>query len=192
MILSLTHSFHMSRNEPEKDAALFLGLLRSNEAKLVAHLKTLLKKNKAYLCQIMASDIEGWTPFHAFALRGCKKLVKIALKSGVDVNLEMGEPDGLPAKCSALHLAAHRGDVNILTLLISNGADLNKRDSTEKTPVYYASRAHNGLAVRTLLRSGADKADCHPDSKNQISPEDVTPSVGTFCFLPFACSTARR
>jgi hypothetical protein len=71
-----------------------------------------------------------------FALKGCRKLVKFALKVGVNVNLQMGEPEGVPGKCSALHLAAHRGDVSIIEVLLQNGANINQLDSSDKTPIY--------------------------------------------------------
>lgn len=174
----------MSRNELHEDACSLLGLLRRDEDSLNDAGKQLVKQNRDYARDVFMHEVDGWTPFHAFVLRGARKMVKLCLKAGVDVNAAMGSPDGLPGGCSALHLAAHRGDVSIINILIQNGAELNSRNEEGKTPVLFASIANNTLAVKTLQRAGADMSGC--DTK-----EDVTSSPIT-CLLPFVCAGIRR
>ncbi|XP_069106246.1 uncharacterized protein [Argopecten irradians] len=168
-------------HDPKNEAISMMGMLKRDEEALTEHIKDLIKYRKDYAKIVFTTNVEGWTPFHAFALRGCRKLVKLSLKAGVEVDLEMGQPDGLPGGCSALHLASHRGDVSIIDILIANGASVNKTDNTDRTPIFYASRANNTLAVKRLARAGADVSLCDPEHK---SLADDIPS-SPFCFLPF-------
>ncbi|KAH3740790.1 DNA-binding protein RFXANK-like isoform X2 [Dreissena polymorpha] len=179
----------MTKNNRNSDACTLLALLRRDEDSLNDAGRQLVKQNRKYACDVFMHEVDGWTPFHAFVLRGARKMVKLCLKAGVDVNLTMGSPDGVPGGCSALHLAAHRGDVSIIDVLISNGVDLNVRDKSGKTPVMYASLANNSLAVRKLQRAGADMTGCELNSKH--SPEDMTSSP-IKCILPFVCAGGRR
>lgn len=146
----------MERDSRLRNATAMLGLLKSNEEKLEKQTKILIKTSKQYAQEVFSTHVNDWTPFHAFAMKGCRKLVKMALKTGVDVNLQMGQPEGIPGKCSALHLAANRGDVSIITVLLQNGANVNQLDTTNRTPIHYASSAGNTLAVKTLQRAGAN------------------------------------
>lgn len=176
----------MTDDDPSRDATAMIGLLKSDEEKLEEQTKVLVKNRKDYAKRVFSTNVDNWTPFHAFALKGCRKLVKFALKVGVDVNLQMGEPEGVPGKCSALHLAAHRGDVSIIDVLLQNGANINQLDSFDKTPIYYASRSNNTLAVKTLKRAGADSSQVVDDAL----PQRVTRS-GANPFnlvLPFICT----
>lgn len=179
----------MDEDDLASDATAMIGLLKSDEEKLEEHAKFLVKSRRNYAKTVFSKNVENWTPFHAFALRGCRKLVKLALKAGVDVNLQMGEPEGVPGNCTALHLAAHRGDVSIIDVLIQNGANINQLNSSDRTAVYYASRANNTLAVKTLKRAGADLSQCEEDSlKTRVTRSTANP----FCMvLPFTCSGKR-
>ncbi|XP_045182999.2 ankyrin repeat and protein kinase domain-containing protein 1-like isoform X3 [Mercenaria mercenaria] len=178
----------MNKDDIHQDACTLLALLRRDEDSLNDAGKQLVKQNKDYSRDVFMHEVDGWTPFHAFVLRGARKMVKLCLKAKVDVNATMGSPDGLPGGCSALHLAAHRGDVSIINILVSNGADLDLKDNLNRTPVIYASRANNTLAVKTLQRAGADMSGC---DANKQSSDDMTSSP-IVCFLPFVCAGVRR
>ncbi|XP_059141775.1 ankyrin repeat and protein kinase domain-containing protein 1-like [Physella acuta] len=148
-----------SVSDSQSEAVTFMGLLRKNEETLVERTKSLVKRDKAFIQEMFTSLVGEWTPMHACTLRGARKLVKVALKAGVDPNIEMGMPDGLPGRCSPLHLAAYRGDVSILQLLLQHGANIEKRDSTNHTPLHYAVLRRNTLAARKLLKHGADASE---------------------------------
>ncbi|KAK3609555.1 hypothetical protein CHS0354_019565 [Potamilus streckersoni] len=178
----------MSSHDSVKDAVVVFGLLKGEEDRLVDFGRKLVKRNKNYAQTVFTTKVDGWTPFHAFVLRGERKMVKLALKAGVDVNFPMGKPEGLPGSCSPLHLAAHRGDVKVISILISKGADVNVRDDTGRTPIFYASKNQNTLAVKTLVRSGADLKDCDPEYKQSESSQRNTINPIT-CFL--VCSGIR-
>lgn len=175
----------MTDDDPSRDATTMLGLLKSDEEKLEEQTKVLVKNRKDYARRVFSTNVDNWTPFHAFALKGCRKLVKFALKVGVDVNLQMGEPEGVPGKCSALHLAAHRGDVSIIEVLLQNGANINQLDSSDKTPIYYASISNNTLAVKTLKRAGADTSQVEDDALPQRTRSGANPFN---LVLPFICT----
>lgn len=182
----ISSSSPMTDDDPSRDATAMIGLLKYDEEKLEEQTKVLVKNRKDYARRVFSTNVDNWTPFHAFALKGCRKLVKFALRVGVDVNLQMGEPEGVPGKCAALHLAAHRGDVSIIEVLLQNGANINQLDSSDKTPIYYASRSNNTLAVKTLKRAGADTSQVDDDAL----PQRVTRS-GANPFnlvLPFICT----
>ena len=176
----------MTDDDPSRDATAMLGLLKSDEEKLEEQTKVLVKNRKDYARRVFSTNVDNWTPFHAFALKGCRKLVKFALKVGVDVNLQMGEPEGVPGKCSALHLAAHRGDVSIIEVLLQNGANINQLGSSDKTPIYYASISNNTLAVKTLKRAGADTSQVED---NELPQRSTRSGANPFnLVLPFICT----
>ncbi|XP_062578006.1 uncharacterized protein LOC134239890 [Saccostrea cucullata] len=180
----------MTEDETREKAVAFLALLKKDEEALVTEVKKLVKSNKELAKYIFSAQIDGWTLFHACALRGCRKLLKYAIRSGVDVNLKMGEPEGVPGGCSALHMAAHRGDVSVIEILTSSRADLDSKDNNDKTPVFYASRAHNSLAVKTLRKLGADMSSCENDVIRDAG--SLRSPLNNFRFLPFpGCSGSR-
>ena len=177
----------MNKDDMHRDACTLLGLLRRDEDSLNDVGKKLVKHDKDYARDVFQHEVDGWTPFHAFVLRGARKMVKVCLKAGVDVNKTMGSPEGVTGGATALHLAAHRGDVSIINVLITNGAEMDMKDESNRTPVVYASQANNTLAVKTLQRAGADMRGC--DGHKTV--ED-SKSARMICFLPFVCAGVRR
>jgi len=105
---------------------------------------------------VLSTDVDGWTPLHASVLRGSKKLIKVVLTSGIDINTPMGEAEGLPELCTPLHIACWRGNEDVIKLLLSHGADINGKDGSGKTPVMYAVKRRNHDVVRLMERKGAD------------------------------------
>ncbi|KAK3767956.1 hypothetical protein RRG08_049512 [Elysia crispata] len=159
--------------DARSEAVTFLGLLRHEEERLVERTKQLVRRDRAFIQEVFTSMVDEWTPLHACTLRGARKLVKVALKAGVDPDLEMGVPEGLPGRCAPLHLAAYRGDVSILQLLVQNGAQLDKRDNLNRTPLYYAVQRRNTLAARKLIKYGADFSALSADERDFFK-EDIS------------------
>lgn len=184
----MTTSEHAS--DAYKDAVAFIGQLRNNEEKLIERAKLFLKKDRDYCKRVFSTQVEGWTPFHAFVMRSAKKLVKLALKAGVCAYLEMGAPEGLPSRCTPLHLAAHRGDISIIQILLQNGAIVNKRDGSNHTPVYYAMNAKHTLAVKKLIKYGSDTSEMTP-AQRRMYYELTEPRAPALLCLPTRSASIR-
>lgn len=60
------------------------------------------------------------------------------------------------AAYDGLFLAAHEGDVPTIRQFVSNGADVNARDPSGRTPVHVAAFASKDDALRALAKAGAD------------------------------------
>lgn len=88
-----------------------------------------------------------------FAKQGKAKKLEQLLISGANPN-EVSKQK----KISLLHYAAKSGDTATISLLLKYGANLNAQDSMGETPLFYASKSfhNNGIAIRFLLKKGAD------------------------------------
>ena len=64
--------------------------------------------------------------------------------------------DAQIAAFSGLHKAAHDGDVSAIRAEVNSGADVNARDSVERTPAHVAAFASQDAALRALAEAGAD------------------------------------
>lgn len=71
---------------------------------------------------------------------------------GIDVNAKDDDGD------TALHVAAERGDPDILSSLIDAGAEVNAKNKFDVTPLYVAVSARHSEkdVVRILIEKGAD------------------------------------
>ena len=61
-------------------------------------------------------------------------------------------------RCTALHMAARRGNVELIAALLDEGADIEARDSLGETPLRRAVNVDKVDAARLLLERGADAA----------------------------------
>lgn len=179
---SSVQSFYLAKHcgNVRELAMIVMARMREDEAKLARQMKRLIKTRKTIAIQILSTDIDGWTPIHACALRGSKKLVKVFLSSGIDINSKMGQPEGLPDGCSILHMACLRGDLDLIEYLVSQKADLNAKDSNQMTPVMYAARRNHRRAVRYLQDKGANMAGVELPAYECITPQ---PTTAKFCFF---------
>jgi ankyrin repeat protein len=63
----------------------------------------------------------------------------------------------LPEGDSCLHIAAFRGDIRAIKILISAGLDLNKKGDMSCTPLHIAYREKQKAVIDLLIQSGADQ-----------------------------------
>ena len=94
-------------------------------------------------------------PFHDACERGDAAHVESVLRGGaVDVNA--GDPQR--AHTTPLHLAARRGFVGVVRLLLAHGAEVDARGAWDLTPLMYTSVFDQPAVASVLLRHGADAA----------------------------------
>jgi ankyrin repeat protein len=110
-------------------------------------LKMLLKHG----ANIDALDDSDWHAIHYAASGGNLDTMAYLLSRGCDVNQLVHGRDG-----TALHTAVLKNDVDMISLLHSNKADLNISDHTNRTPLQRAIEEDKFEAFDLLLRLGAD------------------------------------
>ncbi|MGD1091907.1 MAG: ankyrin repeat domain-containing protein [Bryobacteraceae bacterium] len=87
---------------------------------------------------------------------GATQIVRALLQRGAAlVNATHGAK-----RCTALHMAARRGNVEVIAALLDGGADIEARDSLGETPLRRAVNCNKVEAAKLLLARGAD-----PNSK---------------------------
>lgn len=80
--------------------------------------------------------------------------VRILLASGVDVNGTYNR-----TKWTPLHHAAVDSDVEMIKLLIANGANVHARDTYEQTPIMVAPHSATTASTECLISMGANVND---------------------------------
>jgi ankyrin repeat protein len=100
-------------------------------------------------------DAGGHTPLYCVA-NECRTseggiVVRALAKGGADVNAN----DGVK-RCTALHMAARRGNVEVAEALLDCGAEIDARDSLGETPLRRSVNCNNPQVASLLLARGAD------------------------------------
>jgi len=114
-----------------------------------ARLKTLLSEDPS---RVSAFSHDGWTPLHLAAFFGHTAAVKALLEAGAPVN-ERGKN---PMANLPLHAAAAGRKVDIVILLIENGAAVNARQHGGWTALHAAAQNGDANIVHVLIGAGAD------------------------------------
>jgi len=102
-----------------------------------------------------ATDQGGHTPLYS-AGNGCGPagggdVVRALAQAGANVNTQSGVK-----RCTALHMAARRGNVAVAEALLEYGANIEARDSLGETPLRRAVNCGKIEAAALLLAHGAD------------------------------------
>lgn len=93
---------------------------------------------------------------HATCSYGYLELAAYLIDHGANVNLAAGERW---MKASPLYMAARKGDVAMISLLLQKGADVEMPAKTNSTPLFTASKCGHADAVKLLIETG--KAQVH-------------------------------
>ena len=98
---------------------------------------------------------------------GYKKLLEFILSCGTDVNASIRVPENLQKKCTLLHIASLRGQIEVVRLLLDSGADVNIRNANNDTALHFAARSGSADIIKLLLDKGS--------SVNLTSTQATTP-----------------
>jgi uncharacterized protein len=88
-------------------------------------------------------------------LSGDIKAVRAQLQGATSVNVRLPQRKNRPARETPLMLAAERGYLPIVRLLISLGTNINEANEFRQPALLYAVRANHVSTVNLLLKSGA-------------------------------------
>ncbi|XP_060100729.1 NF-kappa-B inhibitor epsilon [Heteronotia binoei] len=106
-------------------------------------------------------DRNGNTPLHLAceqqSLECAQLLLELVFGKSLEPrralqNLQLQNWQGL----TCLHISTLKGNLQLMALLVKNGADINVQDGTSgKTPLHLAVENHDEMAVKHLLQMGA-------------------------------------
>jgi len=100
-------------------------------------------------------DRHGRTPLIVAAQMGYRTIAGVLVKHHSPINARV-ERRGRWSGCTALHLAAVKGHVGIVELLIDSGAAINAKDRSDRTALRLAVARNNLKVVRMLIDAKAD------------------------------------
>jgi ankyrin repeat protein len=84
--------------------------------------------------------------------RNCIETIEILINAGADVNQ-------CKTGFTPMHFAAKGGQLDIMKILLANGADINIRDSRDGYPIDIAAKEGNIEIVKLLMKGGAIISD---------------------------------
>ena len=106
---------------------------------------------------INAVDINGWVPLTNACWAG-PEIVKFLILNGAEVNppeYKDTTTNCFVAPTTPLHLAARDGELEIVKILVENGARINIRNREGETPLYLAASRGRNEVTEYLLDKGA-------------------------------------
>ncbi|TSK34889.1 B-cell lymphoma 3 protein [Bagarius yarrelli] len=131
-------------------------------------------------------NFEGLTPLHLAVQDGNRKMAKMLLDSGADINAVNGCNVNSQSYSgnTALHIACGRGEVEAVRVLLKNGADSSLKNYHNDTAVMVAKNKK----VSDVLR-GKPTRGHHLQTQNSFND---FPSPNNLSVSPLATSTAHR
>ena len=102
---------------------------------------------------LLARDGEGCTPLLWAAKENHTAIATMLLDLGEDVNQQQPLTGQLSQRLSALHVAAQKGNEEMVELLLSRGADRMLRDKHNNTALSLAEKKKH-LEIIALLKGG--------------------------------------
>ncbi|HEY6989053.1 MAG TPA: ankyrin repeat domain-containing protein, partial [Bryobacteraceae bacterium] len=101
------------------------------------------------------------TPLYCVAnechVTGGGNIVRALVRAGAQVDARSDAK-----QCTALHMAARRGNTEIAEALLDHGADIRARDKAEDTPLQRAKNCRKAGVASLLISRGAERAEAHP------------------------------
>ncbi len=99
------------------------------------------------------ADAHGMTPLIAAALRDNSTAIEMLLRVEAGLDAVWEAPDNPGG--TALHLALHKGNLDVVRRLLEAGANPNLLDEQDQSPLAVAVRIQSPEAVTALLDAGA-------------------------------------
>jgi ankyrin repeat protein len=133
---------------------------------------------------VHAIDANGWTALHHAAYQRRASAIEELLANHSEVNA-MTHQGSTP-----LHLAVQHGkdpselqeQMDAIAVLLTHGADMEKRNGDGQTPLLIASRRCNVSDVELLLAGGADVTVVRTEWKSRPPSGDGCKAVGALLF----------
>ena len=109
------------------------------------------------LAVLMAASVHAQTTcFFDLAKTGAPQSVQAAISNGADVNAKDEDPAGR-GRTALMYAAEFNPDPQVITTLLTAGADLNAQENNGATALLFAAGENpNPEVVTTLLAAGAD------------------------------------
>uniref|UniRef100_A0A3Q2PR71 Ankyrin repeat and SOCS box containing 3 n=1 Tax=Fundulus heteroclitus TaxID=8078 RepID=A0A3Q2PR71_FUNHE len=128
-----------------------------------ARLRRLIQRG----CSVDCRDNRGWNPLHEAAAAGSKECVQ-ELLSAVSASSSRCRRDYANSSThegeSACYLAAQRGHLPVVRVLLKANADLNQQTNDLSCPLYAAVDNGHTEVVKLLVRKGAEVNRVHTAS----------------------------
>ena len=95
---------------------------------------------------------------------GNKNIVRVLLDEGFDVNI--GDNYNTPLVCACTSLLSEDDAIEIIEMLLSNGADINKKDQSGNPPIFWAAIGEKKRVVEALI---ANRCDLNVEAENGLT-----------------------
>lgn len=143
LFFTVLFPINMAAMQPEELTELDQKLLEAAKKGQVDLIRDLIKEG----ANVNAKDSSQSTPLKYAAARGKYEAVKELIENGANIN----EPYAL-----ILNAAMGSRDENIVALLLKNGANVNARDRTGRTPLMRAAENYGMGIIKLLIKYDAD------------------------------------
>ena len=141
------NDYDVNLTTKKNKTAIYLACKYKNEEAI----KLLLSKN----ADINIKDHLNRTPFFYACMKCSEEIVKLLLPLVNNLN-EMTLDKKNNYISSPLHVVCERGNVDLIDLLIKNGANPNLTNSKGEIPFLFACKSYNFEAISYFIKNGAD------------------------------------
>uniref|UniRef100_A0A5S6Q828 RING-type E3 ubiquitin transferase n=1 Tax=Trichuris muris TaxID=70415 RepID=A0A5S6Q828_TRIMR len=124
---------------------------------------TILKVLIDHGCVLEVADENGSRPIHTAAAYGHVDVVRLLIKSKVDINARNGQNNE-----TALHIASSKGDSVVVGLLLEAGAHPSLQNINGDTPMHLALNSEADNVVNLLAANKADVVLVNNDGYNVL------------------------